>query len=415
MRYSRSLSSSAAAFQKDLYEVLGVDKGADKKIIKKKYFELAKKYHPDQNPNNSEATKKFQEVSQAYEVLGDDEKRKKYDQFGFSGIQDDAEHANSQAQNARAEEVFRSMMNEMFGGGGGARGFGDIFGNGSGGRENDGEGEDVSLRMKVSFDEAVRGMTKKVEYNAMKSCPTCKGSGSSGNGKPEYNNCSSCKGTGYKVTMQRSPLGMMQFQSICNVCHGQGKKIKNPCKTCEGHGRVNDKTERSVNIPAGIDSGQTIRVVGGGDVGARGKKSGDLFVSIEVTPSTQFNRVGTNVSSETKIPLTTALLGGVASVKGVMGEEFEVKVPIGTNTGDVLRLKRKGIPVINSGNRGDHLVQFVIDIPTSLTDRQKELLKDFQVEEDKKKGIFNQTKTSSNSTSSTSSDAKSNTNNRATA
>lgn len=385
-------SSSASAAQRDLYEILGVDRSSDKKTIKKKYFELAKKYHPDQNPNNAEATKKFQEVSQAYEVLGDDEKRKRYDQFGFRGVQDDASAENAQAQNARAEEIFRNMMSEMFGGGGGRpfSGFEGMFGNGKSEQVN---GDDISLRMKISFDEAARGASKTVEYETLKSCSPCKGTGSASSGKPEYSNCSSCKGTGYKVTARRSPLGLMQVQSVCDVCHGQGKKLKNPCNTCGGEGRTQGKVERNINIPSGIESGQTVRILGGGEAGARGTKSGDLFVSIEVVESKEFKRSGSNVTSDIKVPLSIALLGGTAKVKGVLGESFEVKVPNGTNTGDILRLRKKGIPIINGGgNRGDHMVQFIIDIPSSLNDRQKQIIKEFQDEEDKKQGIFNQNK-----------------------
>lgn len=355
------------ADKRDYYEVLGIDKNADDATIKKAYRQLAKKYHPDANPGE-EAAAKFKEASEAYAVLSDAEKRRQYDQFGHAAFEGGAGGAGG--------FDFSGMdFSDIFGGFGDI--FGDIFGGGRRGstRNSNGpmRGADIRVGMRITFEEAVRGCKKEVSINFKETCTSCNGSGAKAGTSPET--CPKCGGRGQFMSQQQTMFGTMQSLQTCPDCNGTGKIIKEKCPDCYGAGYITKKKKVEVNIPAGIDDRQSIRVTGYGEPGRNGGSRGDMLVDVRVIPSTEFERDGMDVYTKTYISFAQAALGGDIRVKTIDGD---VKFPIkpGTQTGTRIRLRGKGIcHVRNSSVRGDQYSTLVVKVPTKLSSEQKELIK----------------------------------------
>lgn len=357
--------------KRDYYEVLGVDRSASDDQIKKAYRQAAKKYHPDLNPGDKAAEAKFKEVNEAYEVLGDEQKRARYDQFGHAGV-DPNYGAGGGAYGG-------------YGGGGFNVDFGDlgdifdnIFGGGFSGRRADPNaprrGGDASANVNISFEEAAKGCRKAVKVTTIDSCSACGGSGA----QPGTSavTCPDCHGTGSIRVSQRTPFGMMQTQRACDRCRGSGKVIDHPCSTCSGKGKVRHTHEVSIDIPAGIDDGQILTVRGGGDAGSNGGPNGDLNISVSVRPHPIFVRRGYDVYCEVPVSSVQAALGGEIIVPTLDGK-VSFKIHEGTQPGDEFKLKGKGIQRMRSSSRGDQYVTVKVEIPTNLTGKQKELLRQF--------------------------------------
>lgn len=354
------------ADKRDYYEVLGVSKSASDDEIKKAHRKLAKKYHPDLNKDNPEAAEKFKELNEAYEVLSDHDKKAKYDQFGFAGV--DPNYG---------------------GGGGGFSGFGgfdmgdlgDIFGSFFGGgstrsrRNAPQRGETLRQRVMLSFEEAAFGCAKEISIGRIETCEECNGSGAAPGTSAET--CSNCRGSGTVTQTQRTPLGMFQTQTACPNCRGTGKIIKTPCKKCAGSGKIRKSRTLKVKIPAGIDDGQSIQLRGQGGAGSNGGPAGDVIVTIGIRPHPFFTREGSDVLCEIPISFTQAALGDTLQVPTIDGK-IEYAVPEGTQTGAVFRLRGKGIQNVNGRGRGDQFVRVNIEVPKNLSQKQKELLREFE-------------------------------------
>ena len=357
------------AEKRDYYEVLGVEKSASAEEIKKAYRKIAKENHPDLHPGDKACEERFKEANEAYEILSDDEKRQKYDQFG---------HA-----------AFDPSYGEGAGGFGGFGGFGDlgdIFGDifggfggfgGGGTRSNPNaprKGENIRASVNISFEEAAFGCEKEVTVARVEQCPDCKGSGCAPGTTPEV--CPDCKGSGYVTTAQRTPFGVMQSQSPCGKCRGSGKIIHQPCKTCKGMGNIRRQHKINVTIPAGIDDGQAISQRGKGNAGANGGPAGDLLVSVIVRPHSKFERDGNSVLLEMPITYAQATLGAELEVPTLDGN-VKMTIPEGTQPGAVFRLRGKGIPYLRGSGRGDQFITVTLAVPKNLTSSQKELLRQF--------------------------------------
>ena len=358
------------ADKKDYYEVLGLDKSASEDEIKKAYRSLAKKYHPDLHPGDKDAESHFKEVSEAYEVLSNPDKKAKYDQFGHAGV--DPNYGAGGGYSAGFTGDFGDLgdiFSSFFGGG---------FG---GGRRADPNaprrGADTSTTVNLSFEEAAKGCKKTIKVTRIENCPDCKGSGAASGSSPKT--CPSCHGTGQINVTQRTPFGAMQSTRVCDQCRGTGKIIDNPCKTCGGKGKVRRTKEQTVDIPAGVDDGQYINLRGGGDMGTNGGPAGDLHINISVRPHPVFEREGFDVYCEIPITFAQAALGSEITVPTLDGK-VQFTVPAGTQNGDQFKLKGKGIQRINYSGRGDQYVKVNIEVPKSLTKKQQELLKQFDAE-----------------------------------
>ena len=349
--------------KRDYYEVLGVEKGASAEEIKKAYRKSAMKYHPDRNPGDKTAEEKFKELGEAYEVLSDDEKRSRYDQYGHAGVDPNFGAGG--------------FNGGGFGGFGGFD-FGDIFGEFFGGGSRRGStqnvpmrGENVGVRVEVTFEEAAFGTEKQVSAQRIENCSNCNGTGSA-DGFVET--CSYCRGAG-QVRTTRNVMGMtMQTTSECPQCGGRGKVIKNPCNTCRGKGKVRRTQKINVKIPAGVDHGQSVRVRGEGCVGSNGGPNGDLLVEISIRRHSVFQRYGQDVLCEVPITFTQAALGGEIEVPTLDGKT-KFDLPEGTQTGREFVLNGIGIPYVNNPRRrGNHRFTVVVETPTKLNKEQKELL-----------------------------------------
>ena len=356
------------ADKRDYYEVLGVKKDASQDEIKKAFRKLTKENHPDLHPGDKACEERFKEANEAYEVLSDEEKRKKYDQFGFAAFDPNA--------------GFNGGGFGGFDGFGGFGGFGDIFGDlfsGFGGatRSNPNaprRGESLRATLNISFEEAAFGCKKEVTVARVETCPDCKGTGCAPGTTPEI--CPDCKGTGSVTVNQRTPFGVMQSSSPCSKCRGTGKIIHQPCKTCRGMGSIRRQHKVEIKVPAGMDDGQTINKPGGGNAGFNGGPSGDLLVSVIVRPHPRFERDGTSVLLEQEISYAQAVLGAEVEVPTLDGK-VKLNIPEGTQPGAVFRLKGKGIPYLRGSGRGDQFVSVQVKVPKNLTSSQKELLRQF--------------------------------------
>ena len=357
--------------KRDYYEVLGVEKNASDAEIKKAYRKLAMKYNPDQNPGDKSAEEKFKEVNEAYEVLSDAEKKARYDQYGFAGV----------------DPNFNPNAGNPFGGFGGGGGFGfgdlgDIFGDFFGGgasssarRNGPSKGQNVVAEIEISFEDAAFGCEREITFGRIEPCATCHGTGCKDGAQPET--CAYCHGTG-TVRTQQNFMGMtMQSNQPCPKCGGQGKIIKDACPTCRGKGKVRRNKTIRVKVPAGIDNGQSFRVRDEGNAGSNGGPNGDLLVTVRVRKHDIFVRDGANVLCEMPITFAQAALGATIEVPTLDGK-VRYNVPEGTQTGTTFRLRGKGIPYVGYKTRGDQFVTVVVETPQKLTQKQKELLRQFE-------------------------------------
>ena len=367
----------------EYYDRLGVSKDASQDEIKRAYRKMSKKYHPDINKEPG-AEEKYKEVQEAYETLSDDQKRAAYDQYGPDG-----------ANGFGGQGGFGG-----FDGGAGFGGFEDIFSSffGGGATRNPNaprQGDDLQYRVNLSFEEAIFGAEKEVHYNREATCKTCSGSGAKPGTSPVT--CGRCHGQGVINVDTQTPLGMMRRQVTCDVCHGTGQEIKEPCQTCHGTGHEKQSHKVSVKIPAGVETGQQIRLAGQGESGFNGGPYGDLFVIINVNPSDKFTRDGSTIYYTLNISFVQAALGDTVEVPTVHGN-VEMTIPAGTQTGKTFRLKGKGAPRLRGGSQGDQHVTVKIVTPTKLNDAQKEALLAFAKASGdekiapQKKGFFNKVK-----------------------
>lgn len=346
-----------AMAQQDYYEVLGVAKNADAATIKKAYRKMAMKYHPDQNPGSSEAEEKFKQAAEAYEVLSNTEKRAKYDRFGHAAFQGGASGGAG----------FHDM-NDIFSHFGDI--FGDIFGGGSRSSRRSGPKQGSSLRyiLDLNLKEAVEGLEREIEYDVDVNCNSCHGSGSEPGHEPEI--CSHCGGSGQVVKAQ----GFFSVATTCHSCGGQGKRITHSCKSCNGSGRNEHKKKIKVKVPPGVDTGTRLRVAGEGEGGYRGGPPGDLYVEIHVAPDDVFERQGNDLVGEVKVSYTQAILGANLKVSTFRGEET-VEVLPGTQPGELITLRGKGVPSLRGYGRGDMHFQVMVEIPKKLDKKEEEALR----------------------------------------
>ncbi|KAB3530744.1 molecular chaperone DnaJ [Alkaliphilus serpentinus] len=355
--------------KRDYYEVLGVDKNSNPDDIKKAYRKLAMKYHPDRNPDDKEAEAKFKELNEAYEILSSPEKKQRYDQFGHAGV------------NGNGAGGFEGFGG--FGGGGFEDIFGDIFdmfgGGGFSSRRKSGpqKGADIKYEAAISFEEAAFGTEKTVEFHKYDNCDTCNGTGA----KPgtQKHTCSHCKGTGEIRYAQRTPIGQIVNVKTCPQCHGEGEIINEPCNTCKGKGKVRKLKKIKVKIPAGVDTGMVIPIRGEGEPGLKGGPHGDLYVVIRVLSHPIFTRDGSDVICEIPITFVQATLGDELEVPTLEGK-VKYKIPEGTQSGTIFRLKGKGIVSPKGYGKGDQYVKVIVEIPKKLSEKQKDILRQFAAE-----------------------------------
>lgn len=377
--------------KRDYYEVLGVSKGASEEEIKKAYRKMAKKYHPDMNPGDKEAEAKFKEANEAYEVLSNEEKRSRYDQFGHAGVDPNFGAGGFGGGFDMGDIDLGDIFGSFFGGG---------FGGGFGGQQRANapqKGESLRANLTVTFEEAAFGCDKEIELNRTEQCDECRGSGCQAGTTAET--CPDCRGTGSVRVQQR--MGGMAFSSTapCRRCGGSGKLIHSPCKACGGVGSLRKKRRISVTIPAGIDDGQAVSLRGQGNAGKNGGPAGDLIVGVRIKPHSQFQREGTTVLYEHPISFYQAALGAELEIPTIDGK-VKYTLPAGTQTGTTFRLRGKGIPELRGRGRGDQYVTVRVKVPTSLTNEQKEALHAFgaamgetvAVEESGVKGFFDKRK-----------------------
>lgn len=387
--------------KRDYYEVLGVDRGADDATIKKAYRQLAKKYHPDANPGDSEAEKKFKEASEAYAVLSDSEKRRQYDQFGHAAFEGGAGGAGAGGFDFSGMD-FGDIFGDIFG---------DFFGGSRRGGANNGpmKGANIRTSVRITFEEAVFGCEKEIELVLKDECQTCHATGAKPGTSPET--CTKCGGKGKVVFSQQSLFGMVQNVRECPDCRGTGKIIKEKCPDCRGTGYISSRKKIKVSIPAGIDNGQSVRIREKGEPGVNGGPRGDLLVEVVVSAHPIFQRQDMNIYSTAPISYAQAVLGGETRISTVDGDVvYEVKP--GTQTDTRIRLKGKGVPSLRNKNyRGDHYVTLIVQVPTNLSSEAKEALRAFDKvagntlerqsdgaaastkhEKHKKKGFFNKEK-----------------------
>lgn len=370
---------------RDYYEVLGVDRNASQDEIKKAYRKLARQYHPDLNPNNKEAEEKFKEINEAYEVLGDPEKRAKYDQFGHAFNQAGAgggfDFGQGEFRDFRDFDPFGvgSIFDMFFGG--------DIRG-GASARRGPQPGNDLQYDLEITLEEAAIGVEKTIEVDRLDGCGNCGGTGAAPGTEPST--CPICNGRGQVGETRATPFGSFTSLRTCPRCGGEGKIITSPCGVCKGRGRIQKRHKIKVKVPAGVDSGIKVRIAGAGDAGIRGGPRGDLYVYITVAPHEIFQRSGNDVICEVPIHYWQACLGDEIEVPTLDGTA-KLKIPEGTQSGSSFRLKGKGIPSLRGFGRGDQFVKVMVVTPTKLSPREKELLRELAAlhgKDTQSKGFF---------------------------
>src|SRR6266404_828672 len=352
--------------KRDYYEVLGVTRTASDQDIKSAYRRLAVRFHPDKNPNDASAEEKFKEAAEAYGVLADAEQRRRYDRFGHEGVS-----SSAGAWGAPGFGGIEDILGDLFG-------FGDVFsGARSGSRRTAAQrGADLRYDLEITLEEAYAGMTAQLRIPRLETCENCKGNGAAPGTQPET--CHTCGGTG-QVRYQQ---GFFSVARTCHACRGAGRVIKNPCPDCNGAGRVEREKQMEVKIPAGVETGSRLRVQGEGEAGTQGGPAGDLYVVIHLAEHERFERQGSNLYISLPITFAQAALGSDVFVATIEAEE-KIKIPTGTQTGTVFRLKGKGMPVLGGRGRGDLFVSVSVVTPTSLTREQRKLLEQLAVVEDK--------------------------------
>lgn len=355
--------------KRDYYEVLGLKKGASDDEIKKAYRKLAMEHHPDRNPGNVEAERKFKEASSAYEILKDAQKRAAYDQLGHAAFDgrggQRGRHAHAGGtQNGNFNDIFGDFFSDFMGG----------QGRGGGGQNQKVRGSDLKYDISITLEEAFQGTDKKISFTTMIGCGSCNSTGSADGGQVDV--CATCHGQG-AVRMQQ---GFFVIEQACPSCNGQGKIIKNPCKKCHGEGRCHDKKTLQVNIPAGVENGTRIRLTGEGEAGMRSGHNGDLYIFVTVSTHALFRNEGADLHCRLPISITTAILGGEVEVPTIDGGAISLKIPSGTQSGDKFRIKDKGMSKVRSTSKGDMYVHAFVEIPKTLTKKQKELVEELKKE-----------------------------------
>lgn len=351
---------------KDYYEILGVDKSADENAIKKAYRSLAKKYHPDMNPGDAAAEQKFKEVNEAYSILSDPDKKAKYDQFGSAAF-DGTGGFNGGGFGDFGD--FGDIFSNIFGGGFGG------FGGGSSARRNGPvDGDDIAVRMTLTFEEAAKGLKRDVTYHRVQKCSDCGGSGAEKGSEVET--CTKCHGSGRIRVQQRTMFGVMQSEQACDACRGSGKIIKKPCGNCNGKGYVKVSKTLSVNIPAGMDDGQRMALRGQGNEGRNGGMAGDLIIVFSVKPHDIFTREGYDLYCEVPVTFTDAALGAEIEVPTLEGK-IKHTIPEGTQPGTTFRIREKGISRVNGKGKGDLYFTVNVEVPKNLSGAQKDILRKF--------------------------------------
>ncbi len=375
--------------KRDYYEVLGVNKSASQDQIKRAYRKLAKKYHPDMNPGDKDAEAKFKEVNEAYEILSDEEKKARYDQFGFAGV--DPNYGAGAGGAGFDGFDMGDIFSSIFGGGSGFGGFGGF----GGGRQRNPnapqQGNSLRTEVTIDFQESITGTEKEVEIRHLENCPECKGTGCANDSTPQT--CPDCHGSGVVTVQQRTAFGVMSTQRTCSRCGGSGQIIQDPCRSCRGKGLVYKRKKIKITIPAGIDNGQRIKKPGAGDAGKNGGPNGDLFVVVNVRPDSRFERDGYDIHYRHPVSFVDAALGAELEIPTVHGK-VKYKLPAGTQSGTQFRLRGQGVPRIHSDSRGDQWVTVQVQVPTNLNNAQKDALRAFddamhgKVPKGKKKKLF---------------------------
>ena len=353
--------------KRDYYEVLGISKGASTDEIKKAFRKKAKELHPDRNSDNPNAEAQFKEANEAYDCLKDAEKKAAYDRYGHAAFEGGM--GGSGPRGAHPGGDFSSAFSDVF-----DDLFGDFMGGqrGGGGRQRATRGADLRYNLRVSLEDAFRGLQKTINVPTTVSCTACDGTGAEGGAEPTT--CPTCNGMG-KVRAQQ---GFFTVERTCPTCNGLGQMIKNPCKVCHGHGRVEKDRSLSVNIPAGVETGTRIRLAGEGEAGLRGGPPGDLYIFIEVANHKLFERESTNLYCRVPVSMAKAALGGAIEVPTIDGGRGRVQIPEGSQSGRQMRLRGKGMPALRGGTVGDMFIELAVETPVNLTPRQKEILKEFE-------------------------------------
>ncbi len=357
--------------KRDYYEILGAARGASAEELKKAYRTKAKELHPDRNSDNPNAEAQFKEVNEAYEVLKDADKKAAYDRYGHAAFEGGMGNGGGRgypggANNGDFASAFSDVFEDLFG---------DFMGGrngGGGGRSRAQRGSDLRYNLRVSLEEAYKGVQKTINVPTSIACDTCRGSGAEGGAEPVT--CPTCSGMG-KVRAQQ---GFFTVERTCPTCSGMGQIIKNPCRSCGGAGRIEKERSLSVNIPAGVETGTRIRLAGEGEAGMRGGPAGDLYIFIEVKEHAIFQRDGVHLFCRIPVSVATAALGGEVEVPTIDGGKSRVKVPAGSQTGKQMRLRAKGMPALRGGGTGDMVLELAVETPVNLTARQRELLAEFE-------------------------------------
>lgn len=353
--------------KRDYYDVLGVAKGASADEIKKGFRKKAKELHPDRNKDNPDAESQFKEANEAYDVLKDAEKKAAYDRYGHAAFENGMGGGGQRGGHPGGDfsSAFSDVFDDLFG---------DFMGGqrSGGGRQRATRGSDLRYNLRVSLEDAFRGLQKTINVPTSISCSACDGTGAEGGAEPAT--CPTCSGMG-KVRAQQ---GFFTVERTCPTCNGLGQIIKNPCKVCHGHGRVEKDRSLSVNIPAGVETGTRIRLAGEGEAGLRGGPPGDLYIFIEVSNHELFERDGTNLYCRVPVSLSKAALGGAIEVPTIDGGRGRVQIPEGSQSGRQMRLRGKGMPALRGGGVGDMFIELAVETPVNLTTRQKEILREFE-------------------------------------
>ncbi len=357
--------------KQDYYELLGVARGASAEELKKAYRKLAMQHHPDRNPGNKKSEQHFKDVSEAYDVLKDEQKRAAYDRFGHAAFENGGGMRGGHgAGDAGFGAGFADIFEEMFG---------DFMGGRRQGQGANLRGNDLRYNLEIGLEEAFSGKQTQVRVSTLAACEVCKGSGAEAGSRPI--NCPTCHGSG----RVRAQQGFFTLERTCPACHGAGRVIENPCRACGGQGRVQKEKTLSVSIPAGVEDGTRIRLAGEGEAGMRGGGAGDLYIFLRVKPHRLFQREGANIHLRVPVAFPVAALGGSLEVPTIDGNRTRLSIPAGTQSGHQLRLKGKGMTVLRSGNRGDMFVDVSVETPVNLSKRQQELLKEFEAAGDTRK------------------------------
>src|SRR6516165_3357149 len=348
--------------KRDFYEILGVSKSADADELKRAYRKLAMQYHPDRNSGDKGAEQKFKDISEAYDVLKDDQKRAAYDRFGHAAFEQTGGRGPGDFGFAGG---FADIFDEMFG---------EFMGGGRRGQAGPSRGSDLRYNLEISLEDSFRGKQTTIRVATLVACDSCHGSGAEAGAKPVT--CGTCHGRG----RIRAQQGFFTVERTCTSCQGAGRVIERPCRSCGGQGRTRREKTLSVNIPSGVEDGTRIRLAGEGEVGIRGASPGDLYIFVSVAPHRIFQRDGANIYCRVPLPITSAALGGTIEVPTVDGSRARVTVPAGTQSGHQFRLKAKGMTVLRSAARGDMFIEAVVETPVNLSKRQQELLREFEKE-----------------------------------